>query len=98
MRRRCPAHARRSRAARITPGLRSPVLASRRRLRARLLLFFRLHIALFARRAAEQLVGLLLAKAALRLRRLALRRLVRLPAAPTSTAPAPAASTLLLAQ
>src|SRR4051812_2290928 len=75
---------------------RSPVLSSRWWLDLVLLLLLRLDVALLTCRAAEQLLGLLLAQSALWLRRLAVRRFVGCSAATTATAPTAAATTLLL--
>src|SRR5215468_11810917 len=80
------AHAPRSTSARSRGAGRSPVFSSRRRLDLVLLLFLRLHVALFTRRTAEELLGLGLSESALWLRRLTLWRLVR--AATTTTAAA----------
>src|SRR3954447_14479716 len=84
---RCPAHAQRSRAARRSREHRSPVLSSRWRLHAVLLLLLVLHITLFSCRAAKQLLGLLLAESALWLRRLGLRLIPAATAAATTTTP-----------
>src|SRR5262249_32616091 len=67
----------------------------RRRLDTVLLLLLRLHITLFPCRAAEELLGLLLAKATLRLWSLVLRLVVRAAAATTAAA---TAALLLLSQ
>src|SRR5215208_5911536 len=80
----------------------SPVLAARRRLGPVLLLPLTLHVALVARRAVEQLVGLLAADPArrtrLRRRRLAGRALALRRRVLAAAAPATAPSALLLPQ
>src|SRR5439155_21198600 len=76
---------------------RSPVLPAGRRLGTRLLLLLCLHIPLFSRRTAEQLIGLVLSEAARRLRRLFLRRGVGL-ASGASAAPSTTATRLLFSK
>src|SRR5262245_36811824 len=79
------AHAPRSTTARSRGAGRSPVFSSRRRLDLILLLFLRLHVALFTRRTAEELLGLGLSESALWLRRLTLWRLVGSASAAAAT-------------
>src|SRR5689334_23843578 len=93
-RRLSPARARRWRAARRRGG-ESPVFAARGRLGASLLLLLRLHVALFARRATEELICLLLTETARRLRLLLLRSRVGLSTA-RAAAPSTTAELLLL--